>query len=268
MAVFSQESLVVDDDRTMDAIDRLPGAKGGERREEQRVPVSGVALLQGGGQTPSVWRLTNLSMGGAALVGDGTLPSAHFALGLHVAGFEPIELEAKVLRRQLVIRGGKCGVKFVGVAEAQRQALREILAADHAPAVGARRALIVDHEDLKTPALTSELVSLGFDVRRESSPEKAAAWLQREDTEVVLVGERIVSAHRWNLLEFIRDTAPEIRRFVLASDVRGFRLYYAMKAGLVEGLIPPDTAAETLARYLLGSAAPAEGRPRRATRRG
>jgi len=252
----------------MDGIDRLPGAKGGERREERRVPVSGVAVLQGGAQAPSVWRLTNLSMGGAALIGDGTLPSAHFALGLHVAGFEPIDLEAKVLRRQLVVRGGKCAVKFAGVTEPQRQALRDILAADHAPAIGGRRALIIDHEDVKAPALSAELVALGFNVRRESSPEKAAAWLQREETEVVLVGERVLSGHRWNLLEFIRDTAPEIRRFVLASDVRGFRLYYAMKAGLVEALIPPDTAGETLARYLLGAAVPAEGKPKRAGRRG
>jgi hypothetical protein len=254
----------------MDGIDRLPGSKGGERREERRVPVSGIALLQGGAQAPSAWRLTNLSLGGAALIGNGTLPSAHFALGLHVAGFAAIDLEAKVLRRQLVVRDGKCAVKFVGVSEAQRQGLGEILAADHAPAIGGRRALIVDHEDAKTPALSAELVSLGFNVRRESSPEKAAAWLQREETDAVLVGERIVSAHRWNLLEFIRDTAPEIGRFVLAADVRGFRLYYAMKAGLVEGLIPPDSSAETLARYLLGAVAPraAAGKTRRASRGG
>jgi len=227
------------------------------------VPVSGVALLRGGAQAPSVWRLTNLSMGGAALIGDGALPPAQLALGLHVAGFEPIDLEVKVLRRQLVIRGGKCAVKFVGVGEAQKKALREILAADHTQAIGGRRAMIVDHGDVKDPALSSELVALEFNVRRESSPESAAAWLQREETEVVLVGERILSAHRWSLLEFVRDTAPEIRRFVLASDVRSFRLYYAMKAGLVEGLIPPDTASETLARYLLGSTVHTESKPRR-----
>jgi hypothetical protein len=250
----------------MDGIDRLPGAKGGERREERRVPVSGVALLQGGGQAPAVWRLTNLSQGGAALIGDGTLPSAQFALGLHVAGFAAVDLEAKVLRRQLVVRDGKCAVRFVGVGEAQKQALRDILAADHSAAIGGRRALIVDRDDVKTPGLSSELVALGFNVRRESAPEKAAAWLQREETEVVLVGERIVAGHRWNLLEFIRDTAPEIRRFVLASDVRGFRLYYAIKAGLVEGLIPPDLAGEALARYLLGAVAPPTGRSRRAAR--
>src|SRR5262249_35474735 len=161
--------------------------------------------------------------------------------------------EVKVLRRQLVIRGGKCAVKFVGVEEAHKKALREILAADHTQAIGGRRAMIVDHGDVKSPALSSDLVAMGFDVRRESSPERAAAWLQREETEVVLVGERMVCAHRWSLLEFVRETAPEIRRFVLSDDVRRFRLYYAMKAGLVEGLIPPDTASETLARYLLGS---------------
>jgi DNA-binding NtrC family response regulator len=152
-------------------------------------------------------------------------------------------------------------VKFVGVGEAQQKALREILAADHTQAIGGRRAMIVEHGDVKSRALSSELVALGFNVRRESSPERAAAWLQREETEVVLVGERMVSAHRWSLLEFVRETAPEIRRFVLANDVRSFRLYYAMKAGLVEGLIPPDTASEALARYLLGSTPDTESKP-------
>ncbi len=250
----------------MDETVRLPQVKERDRRGERRVPVTGVALLQGGAQAPSMWRVANLSLGGAALIGDGTLPSTHFTLSLYVAGFPAVEMDAKVLRRQLVIRGGRCAVKFAGVTEAQRQTLREILAADHSAILGGRRALIVEREGIKTPVLSSELRALGFNVRRESSPEQAAAWLQREDTEVVLVGESVVSSQRWSLLEFIRDTAPEIRRFVLASDVRGFRLYYAIKAGLVEGLIEPKMAGETLARRLLGAVPPAARKPRRAAR--
>ena len=44
-----------------------------------------------------------------------------------------------------------------------------------------------------------------------------------------------------------------MRRFVLAPDVRGFRLYFAMKAGLVDGLVEPAMPRHTLARHLLGA---------------
>jgi hypothetical protein len=67
----------------------------------------------------------------------------------------------------------------------------------------------------------------------------------------------VVEDDRWGLLQLVRDTAPEIRRFVLASDVRRFRLYYAIKAGLVDGLIDPKTTGDGLARLLLGATAAA-----------
>jgi len=104
--------------------------------------------------------------------------------------------------------------------------------------------------------------SLGFAVRREASPGQALAWLQTEEMEILLVDESLVEADRWSLLQFVRTTAPEVRRLVLASDVRGFRLYYAIKAGLVDGLVEPTTAGESLARHLTG--APAAVSPPRA----
>ena len=245
---------------------QVPEAQSRERRRERRVWVAGIAVLGNGAQPPSIWRVTNLSSGGASLVGDGALLSGRLALALHVAGFDPVNLQSQILRRQLVTRAGRCGVKFVEVSEEQREALREILAADHAPTIVKRRALIVEREDAKMPALSRELAAMGFTIRRETSPEQAAAWLQRETTEVLLVGESVLEANRWSLLQFVRDTAPEIRRLVLASDVRGFRLYYAIKGGLVDGLVEPNiakAAGDTLARHLLG-AAPAKPRaPRR-----
>jgi PleD family two-component response regulator len=229
------------------------GVEGRERRRQRRVSVAGVAVVEGGGQPPCVWRVANLSLGGASLVGDNTLPAGALSLGLHVAGFPVVELSAKILRRQLVTRAGKSAVKFIDVPEAQREILRQILAADHTPAEVSRRALIIEREGARLTALAAELSSLGFKIRKETSAEQAAAWLQRETTEILLVGESIVEADRWGLLQFVRDTAPEVRRFVLASDVRKFRLYYAMKAGLVDGLVEPKLTGDALARRLLGA---------------
>jgi hypothetical protein len=244
-----------------------PEAQGRERRRERRAWVAGIAVVHGGGQSPSVWRVDNLSLGGASLVGDGALPAARLSLDLHVAGFPGVALEAKVLRRQLVTRAGRNAVKLVDVSEAQRQALGEILAADHAPSVVRRGALIVDGDSGRAPALSGELASLGFSVHRGTSPEQAAAWLQKETAEILLLDASVMQTHRWSLLQFVRDTAPEVRRFVVAGEVVGFRLYYAIKAGLVDGLVEPEMAGEALARRLLGHAsAPGRSRARAVTR--
>jgi hypothetical protein len=241
-----------------------------ERRRQRRIWVAGVAVVRGGGQPPSIWRVANLSLGGASLVGDGTLPPGRFSFALHVAGFEPVELEARVLRRQLVTRAGKCGVKFSDVSDVHGHLLRKILAADHAPSLVQRRALIVDGQDGLPQGLLAEIASLGFSIREESSPEQAAAWLLKESTEVLLVAESAIEINHWSLLQFARDTAPEIRRLVLVDRVPGFRLHYAMRAGLVEGLIEPKMRADILARHMLGpaaikSGAPTERRRRRST---
>jgi hypothetical protein len=224
-----------------------------ERRRARRVWVAGVAVLRSGAQPPSVWRVANLSAGGASLVGEGALLAGRLAMSLHVAGFPDLEVEATLVRRQLSTRSGRCAVKFVGLSEGQRSILREILGADHTPATARRRALLVHADEARAPSLAAELAGLGFGVRNETSPGQAAAWLQREAAELLLVDRRIVETDRWSLLQFARDTAPEMRRFVLAEDVRGFRLYFALKAGLVDGLVEPAMPRDTLARHLLGA---------------
>ena len=223
-----------------------------ERRRARRVWVAGVAVLRGGSQPPSVWRVGNLSLGGASLLGEGAL-TGRLAMSLHVAGFPDMELTATLVRRQLSTRAGRCAVRFVDVSDGQRRLLRDILAADHSPAHARRRALLVQSDEVRGPALAAELAALGFAVRNEASPGQAAAWLQRETAEVLLVDRRVVEMDRWSLLQFARDTAPEMRRFVLAEDVRGFRLYFALKAGLVDGLVEPQMPRDTLARHLLGA---------------
>jgi hypothetical protein len=230
--------------------------------------VAGVAVLRGGGQAPSVWRVTNLSAGGAALQGDVALFPGPLALTLHVAGFAALELQAKVLRRQLVTRGGRCAVEFVALSDLQRQTLVDITSADQAPLPERRRALIVGLEGDRARALAKEVAALGFEVRCELLPEQAAAWLQREDTELLLVNESVIAADRWSLLQFAYDTEPEMRRFVLANDVRGFRLYYAIKAGLVDGLLEQPLPEGALARRLLGSVKVEATAPRRSSARG
>jgi hypothetical protein len=240
--------------------------QGSERRRAPRAWVPGLAVLTSGTQLPSVWRVSNLSAGGVGLVGDGRLETGRHALALHVAGFAPLALEVNVLRRQLMTRGGRCGVRFVDVDEAQRRTLVEMATVDHAPTPGGRRALVVAPDAVRGKALAKELALLGFVVRSETSPGQAGAWLQLEETEALFVDESAVEADRWSLLQFVRDTAPEVRRLVIASDVRGFRLYYAIKAGLVDALVEPTIAADALARHVAGAPAVVTSRRGRGAR--
>jgi hypothetical protein len=244
----------------------LPGTETSERRRGTRAQVAGVAVLQSPTQPPSVWRVTNLSTGGAGLVGDGPTLTGPLSLTLHVAGFPAIELHAKVLRRQVLTRSGRCAIRFTEVSAAQTRSLRDIVTADHAPSNVRRRALVITPDERRAGTLGGELARLGFAVRRESSPGQAVAWLQREETEVVLVDESVVEADRWSLLQFVRDTSPETRRLVIANDVRGFRLYYAIKAGLVESLVEPKTSGDALARHVLGAPAAVSSRRARSAR--
>jgi hypothetical protein len=223
-----------------------------ERRRQRRIWVPGIAVVRAGGQPSAAWRIVNLSLGGASLEGDGALPTTPFHLGLYVAGCEPVDVNARILRKQVVTRAGRCAVRFSDLTDTQRRALEEVLAVDHAPSMTRRRALVVDREGGHAGALVPELAAMGFTVRAETSSEHAAAWLQKESADVLLAGENIIEINRWSLLQFVRDTAPETRRLVVADAVRGFGLYYAMKAGLVEGLIDPQLPADTLARHLLG----------------
>ena len=222
-----------------------------ERRRARRVWVAGVAVLRGGAQPPSVWRVGNLSLGGASLLGEGAL-AGRLAMSLHVAGFPDMELTATLVRRQLSTRAGRCAVRFVDVSDGQRQLLRDILAADHSPAHSrrarcwsSRTTSAVPRSPPSSPRSGSRCATRPLPDRRRpgcSGRARRCCWW-------TVASWRWIG---WSLLQFARDTAPEMRRFVLAEDVRGFRLYFALKAGLVDGLVEPQMPRDTLARHLLG----------------
>jgi CheY-like chemotaxis protein len=244
-----------------------PTTDSGERRQAARVPVAAVAVLNRATQPPSICRVTDLSIGGLGLIGDAALGTGRQSLILHVAGFPALDLQAMTLRCQLAPHRRQCAVRFVDVTRQQLDALSAIVAADHSPVHGAHRAVVVAPNGARAEHLGAELQQLGYSVRHEASPGQALAWLQREDTEALLLDESMLATDRWNLLQFVRDAAPEVRRFVIASDVRGFRLYYAIKAGLVEALVDPSATGDGLARHLTAASTSASSRRRQTRRR-
>ena len=128
--------------------------------------------------------------GGGAVLLDGA------SMDLHVAGFPDLALETRLVRRQLATRARRCALRFVDTSDEQRRILGEMLGADHAAAPARRRALLVHVDQAHIPALATDVAALGFSVRSETSTGQAAAWLQRESADLLLVEHRVVETDR------------------------------------------------------------------------
>ena len=120
-----------------------------------------------------------------------------------------LALETRLVRRQLATHNRRCALRFVDTSDEQRRILGEMLGADHAAAPARRRALLVHADQAHIPPLATDVAALGFSVRSETSTGQAAAWLQRESADLLLVEHRVVETDRWGLLQFAHDTAPK-----------------------------------------------------------
>src|SRR4051794_41980126 len=92
-----------------------------ERRRAQRAWVPGIAVLRSGAQPPSVWRVANLSTGGVSLVGGGAVLLDRVSMDLHVAGFPNLELETRLVRRELATQNRRRAPRFIGGPQGQRR---------------------------------------------------------------------------------------------------------------------------------------------------
>jgi hypothetical protein len=54
----------------------------------------------------------------------------------------------------------------------------------------------------------------------------------------------------WSFVEFVRNTRPNARRIIVASDVHSFRLNFALRSGLADAVVERPFQAATLARKL------------------
>ncbi len=234
------------------------------RRRHPRVPVTAVATLATEGAPLAVWIVQNLSRGGASLVGVADailLPGQHLRFAIHAPGRRPLPLPARILRRQLATRAGRCAVVFDHLSPEQVAAIDETIeAAAVPPGASPAASLVVGRASIALGRLVQGLRPLGHEPRLVESPLDAAAWLQRERAAAaVLVEEASLDVDGFHLLEFVREMRPEVKRIAIAKGVHSFRLNQALRAGLADAVIePPFEPAALAARLrLLPARAPA-----------
>src|SRR5262245_34029439 len=89
------------------------------RRRHRRSYVPGVAVVSAEDGSVAVSCVRDISLGGACLTGNTVLVAGKRSnLTLYLAGAAPLEVSAKVIRRQLATRRGQCAIAFDDLAPA------------------------------------------------------------------------------------------------------------------------------------------------------
>lgn len=223
------------------------------RRQHRRVDLAAIAAVSVADGPIAVWIVQNLSQGGAQLVGDPLLiPGQRFGMSLYLPGAPPLALTARALRRQVAAREARCAIVFDALSPQQAGAVASAL-----EAAGSRTRsvtvsdLIVGPRGPVLAALVRELRDMGRTPRLVTSPLEAAAWLQRESSAATLiVAEKLMETRGWNVLKFVRDARPKVKRLVVAGLVHTFRLNMALRSGLADAVIEQPFDAAALAKKL------------------
>ena len=140
----------------------------------------------------------------------------------------PVEVKGRVLRSEAQARDSAIAVRFddlsrkareaigVAVSEALEQATRESSARPE-PTV-----LVVDHSLLVREALVRDLRCFGWEAASFSTPLDALTFLARPESCIrVVVVDRAGPSNGRDLLSYLADERPSIRRVLLSESARG-----------------------------------------------
>lgn len=222
------------------------------RRRHSRTQAPAIASVVRSDGTTAVWRVRDLSLGGASLIGDAPLaPGERVELTFHLPGRAPVALATRVVRRQLATRA-RTAVAFDAVDGGVAATLEQVVAAGAArtPETSVTE-LVVGRGSAGAAVLERELATAGRAVRRVESPLDAAAWLELSTPPTTLLVEEDALVFRgWKLLPHAKDTHPLVRRVVIGNAIQSFRLNLAIRSGLVDGVLEHGCAPEDAARRL------------------
>jgi hypothetical protein len=209
----------------------------------------------------SVSAIRNLSVGGALVSGDlPVMPSQRMSIAIYLAGTPPLHVLARALRRQVGTRKGDCALAFEGVSPEQQGVL--VWAIDREQGLSSAPFVVVlSAANRRLAAIERGLSALGHEPQVVTSPLEAAAWIER-GAKAVLVEEKLVEIDGWNLLQFLQENRPDVKRVVIGAAVESFRLNLALRSGLAEAVLEKPFTAPAMAQKLGVTAAPNERRKR------
>jgi CheY-like chemotaxis protein len=208
-----------------------------ENRRHARSEVVATAVVFSSGHMHGTFLVQDLSVGGACLMGHFTNPPGkRLHLLLQFPGKPPFSVAAEVVRHDtLGPTRERTAVSFVALHAEQEDAIQEAIVA----ALERERArllatvLVISPDDLSRGALEEDLQALGVAAVTVSTPLEALAWLERPGARIatVVVDVSPGAAQGLDVLDFVGENHPDIRRVVMADELRPFRLDLALRSG-------------------------------------
>jgi CheY-like chemotaxis protein len=230
-----------------------------ERRRNPRRGVVATAAIFSADKLHGTYRVRDLSAGGARLGGAIELPvGSEVSLLLQVRGRAPFTLSARVLRREGRGSARSFSVAFVALSaedeDAIHEALIEVLERESARDSATVLVLYGDGEGRDT--LERELEGLGLAAVAVSTPLEALDYLERADTRIatVLVDLSLGASQGLDLLEFVEEHHPRVRRIIIADEPDPSRPDRALRSGRAHAVLRRPFAAGELGATLTGAA--------------
>lgn len=238
-----------------------------ERRRHARSEVVATAVVFTRDRMHGTFFVQDLSAGGAYLLGHLDVhPGEKITTLLRFPGKAPFSVEARVVRHEprTSAHDDHTAISFLGLLAEQEDIIHEAIVAalERETARLSATILVIDPDDATRDALEHDLRALGHQPLAVSTPLEALSWLERPGTHIstVFVDVTPGSAQGLDVLDFLGEHHPEIRRVVMAGEVRPFRLDLALRSGRAHQVLKKPWDRRHLAEAVAAPRSPDQAR--------
>ena len=237
-----------------------------ELRRHARSEIVATAVVFSSGHLHGTFLVQDLSAGGACLMGHlEAAPGMRLGLLMRFPSRTTLSVSAVVVRHDtLGPTRERTAVTFVDLTAEQEDLIQEAIVAalERERARLGATVLVISADDGSRATLEHDLRALGREAVSVSTPLEALAWLERPGTciETVVVDVSPGATQGLDVLDFVGEAHPTMRRVVMADEVHPFRLDLALRSGRAHRVLRKPWDRDHL-QEALGSA-PA-GAPRR-----
>jgi CheY-like chemotaxis protein len=208
-----------------------------EHRRHARSEVVATAVVFSAGQMHGNFLLQDLSAGGACLMGHlDTSPGQRLTVLLHFPGTSPFSVTAVVVRHDaLGPTRERTAVTFTNLSPEQEDAIQEAIVAtlERERARQAATVLVISPDDDSRNTLEHDLRALGVEAVSVATPLEALGWLERPDGRIAIIVVDVSpgAPQGLDVLDFVGENHPRIKRVVMADEMRPLRLDLAVRSG-------------------------------------
>lgn len=230
-----------------------------ERRRHPRRGVLATAAVFCAERLHGTFKVRDLSAGGARLRGAIDLPAgSDVSVVLKMGRRAPFTIAARILRAEGQGRARSFSLSFVALSAEDEDTIHEALieALERESARDPATVLVLYGEGRGRETLERELETLGLSAVAVATPVEALDYLQGDDTTIttVLVDLSLAASQGLDLLEFVGEHHPRIRRVAISDDEDPAQLQRVLRSGRVHAVLRRPFVAGQLNATLTGAA--------------